>query len=457
MLRRVMLAAGVVAVLASLPAAFVRSTYGGAAAVDEPYYLLPAISLWEDGDLDIDDELDEARWRAFHDATLPQQAATREDGSRVSPHDPLLSVLLAVPYELGGLTGARWFLAIVNGLLAAAVVHLAVRRLRVRPLLAGCVAAVAGASVPFVVYGAQVYPELPAALAVTLAVDAALGAPSPRRSIAVAASVIALPWLAVKYVPAAAAIAALHLWRLWRAAERAHVAALAGAYTLAAVTYAMGHLAWYGGLTVYAAGDFFREHGGQASVVGTAPNPLGRTRRLIGLLVDRDFGIASWQPAWLLTVPAAASLARRRPDGAALLGLPLLAGWLSATFVAVTMHGFWFPGRQLVHVLPLAAVAVAWWLDRRGRRALAGAGVVGAWGLAATAALLAGGLAGDLTFVVDFARANVPGGQLWRRALPDHLIGPPGTTALTAAWAVALAATAATVWLSPGTRRRHRP
>ena len=58
----------------------VRSTYGGPAAVDEPQYLLSALSLYEDHDLDIADELAERRYLAFHDADLPVQTAVRPDG-----------------------------------------------------------------------------------------------------------------------------------------------------------------------------------------------------------------------------------------------------------------------------------------------------------------------------------------------------------------------------------------
>ena len=49
-------------------AAPARATFGARTTADEPQYLLSAISLWEDGDLDIDDELAAERWRDFHEA-----------------------------------------------------------------------------------------------------------------------------------------------------------------------------------------------------------------------------------------------------------------------------------------------------------------------------------------------------------------------------------------------------
>lgn len=439
-LRRLLVAVAAVAALAAVPGAFVRSTYGGAAAVDEPQYLLTAISLAEDRSLDIDDELGEARWRAFHDATLPTQTEPRPDGTRVAPHDPLLPLLLALPYELGGLIGARWFLALVNGALAAVLLHLTVRRFEVPPRLAAIGAAVAGCSVPFVVYGSQVYPELPAALAVTVAVDAGLARVRRGTTATVLLAVVALPWLSVKYVPVAATIALLHLWRLHREGATGHVRAVLAAYAVAAAGYVVGHLAWYGGVTAYAAGDFFADNGGQLSVLGTNPNLPGRASRLVGLLVDRGFGIAAWQPAWLALAPAAGALVARRPPAWTWVAAPLAVGWANATFVAVTMHGYWFPGRHLLHALPLAVVAILWWLARTTTAVRAAVAVAAGLGLWSTIALVTGGLGGELTWVVDFATVDHPGYRWWRLVLPDGLQRPPGTVALWLAWGAALVA-----------------
>lgn len=437
-LRWLLVLVAVLGTLVALPGASVRSTYGAQAAVDEPQYLLTAISLAEDRDLDIADELTDERWRAFHEAPLPQQTEPRPDGSRLAPHDPLLPLLLAVPHELGGLLGARWALALVNGLLAAALLHLAVRRFAVPRGLATGGALVAAASVPFVVYGSQVYPELPAALAVTVAVDAALARPRRSTTAAVVLAVVALPWLAVKYVPVAATVAVLHLWRLHRDGERSHLTGVLTAYAVAGATYVAAHIGWYGGLTVYAAGDFFADNGGQLSVLGTNPDPLGRSRRIVGLLVDRGFGIAAWQPAWLAVVPAVAAMVRRSPLGRRWLLLPLAVGWANATWVAVTMHGYWFPGRHVLHVLPLAVVVVLWWAARLRRPGRLVLGVLAALGLWSTLALLVDGLAGELTWVVDFAGVDHPGYRLWRQVLPDGLQRPPGTDLLTSLWAMAL-------------------
>lgn len=447
-------AVAVLGVLAAVPGVWVRSTYGAATSGDEPHYLLTALSLAEDRDLDVDDELDAERWRDFHEARLSQQSAPLDDGRRLAPHDPLLPAVLAVPMGVGGWLAARLTLALVAGALAAVTLWVAVRRFAVPLGVAAVTVGFAAASAPLFVYGSQVYPELPAALAVVVAVGAGLGTVRARSSVLVGLAVMALPWLSVKYVPVAATVAVLHLARVWRV-DRRHAAALVGAYAAAGLAYVATHLAWYGGVTVYAAGDFFQEQGGQSAVFGTRPNVPGRSPRLIGLLVDRGFGLAAWQPAWLAVVPAVAVLTRRRPARWLWTAVPLAVGWLNATFVAVTMHGWWFPGRQVVVVLPLAVITIAWWLGRVGWRVRAAVGVLAAVGVASSVALVVAGLRGDIAWIVDFMELSAPTYRLWAAVLPDYLRPTAATWWLHSVWLAALGVVAVAAWRRPG--GRHAP
>jgi hypothetical protein len=167
--------------------------------------------------------------------------------------------------------------------------------------------------------------------------------------------------------------------------------------------------------------------------------------------VDRGFGLAAWQPAWLLAVPALAVLARRRPAGWAALAAPLATGWLVASFVALTMHGWWFAGRQVVVVLPLAALAVAWWVGAdRGRRLLLAVAALG--GVLAQLWLVAEGAAGRVTWAVDFTATANPLYRAWRLALPDYPAMSWWTWALHGAWLVAL-----TAWAVVAARGRQGP
>lgn len=433
---------GALVLLAAAAGIPVRATYGAQVTADEPQYLLSALSLAEDRDLDIADELAAERWRDFHETDLPEQTRPLPGGRRVSPHDPLLPVLLAGPMAVGGWVAAKLALAALAGLLAAVLVWTAVSRLAVPLGSAAMVVLLFGCSPPLAVYGSQVYPEVPAALAVALAAAALLG-PMRRGGCALlAACVVALPWLGVKYVPVAGALAVLAAVRLGRGRAWVRLAALVGGLVAAAVVYLWAHLDLYGGATPYAAGDHFV--GGEFSVVGATPNYAGRSVRLAGLLTGGRFGLAAWQPAWLLLLPAVGWLLRRQP-GASVLLLPLGVGWLSATFVALTMQGWWWPGRQVVVVLPLAVLAVATWAGGRGSR-LAAVGLLGAAGVLAFAWLLADGLAGRLTWVVDFWATGNPVYQAWRWALPDYLAPTAWTWPLHAAWSLVLVVLAAGGW-----------
>ena len=249
-------------------------------------------------------------------------------------------------------------------------------------------------------------------------------------------AIVALPWLSVKYAPVAAVLALGLFVSLRRARRASLVVATAAAFSAAAVVFAVVHLALYGGLTPYAAGTHFGE---EMAVMGDDPAPFGRIQRVTGLLVDRDFGLAAWQPLFLLTMPAVAVwLGRARGPGRWLLACAIGAGWATATFAALTMHGWWWPGRQTVIVLPLCVVAivalVASWSDRAQKIAVA-IGLFGPWSFGW---VVGGVLAGRHTLIVDFDRAADPVGWLWRHLLPDLRADTLPHDALHVVWATAL-------------------
>lgn len=407
----------------------VRATYGAQTTADEPQYLLSALSLWEDGDLDISDELAEERFRDFHDVDLPEQTLVLEDGRRISPHDPLLPLFLALPMGLGGWVAAKAALAGLGGLLAALMVWTARQRLGVSALTAYLSVGLFAIAPPLVVYSTQVYPEIPAGLALLAGFAAVVGPFERAGRVVLVVAVVALPWLAVKYVPVAAVLAIAGLIkegkgrRLW----------LLTAFGVAGVIYVIGHLLIYDGLTAYAAGDHFV--GGEFTVVGTDVNLWGRSTRLLGLLFDRGFGLAAWQPAFLLLPLAAGWALRRRHAHEVITAFGLAAtGWLVATFVALTMHGWWFPGRQLVVVLPMAVILIAAWVDGVRRSRLRWLVPLGVLGVVAYGYLVVEGLQQRLTWVVDFAATANPVYRVVALALPDYMTPDSFTWVLHGVW-----------------------
>lgn len=454
--RRLLGAVFVAVALWAVLGAGVRAVYGARVTADEPQYLLSAISLAEDGGLDIADELATERWRDFHAADLPRQTEPRPDGSELSPHDPLLPILLspgvavasavAIDSQHAPLAGARVVMALVAGALAALLVWTAVVSLRLRRSVAVVVVGAFALAAPLSTYGNQLYPELVAALAVAVGAAAllSLGARDGRLVTASwVGAVVALPWLGVKYAGVAAAIALLGMVLDRRQRVGAFVA-----LALAGVAYLVVHQRVYGGWTVYAAGDHFV--GGELTVVGNDPDHVGRTVRLAGLLVDRHFGLLVWAPAYLLAIPAVAALLRRRDRATAVLLLPLAAGWATATWVALTMHGWWWPGRQVVVVLPLVVLAVGWFVDRSldgddrmPWRALVATGAVGVvtWAWLAVEATV-----GDLRLIGDFDRTTNPWVRAVRTVLPDLRRDGSATDVALVAWVVVLGALALRGW-----------
>lgn len=430
------------ATLAGLP---IRAAYGARTSADEPQYLLTALSIAEDRDLDIADQRRSGAYRDFHEAPLPVQTVLRPDGSRVSPHNPLLPLYLAAPMGLGGWAAAKAALAASAGALAGLLTWTGVARLGVSFRSAALAAAVLGLSPPLALYATQVYPEVAAALAVTAAIAATAGKPSPAGAAVLAAAVIALPWLAVKYIPVALVLAAAGVWKL--RSRPLLQAELAAVLVAAGALYLWFNQTVYGGWTPYASGDFFV--GGEFTAVGPAPNFWGRSQRLLGLWVDRGFGLAAWQPAYLLALPAAAWAVRRRlPHRGLLLGAAA-AGWLTAVFLAQTMHGWWWPGRQVVVILPALALLLAAWIDSsRGRRTLFL--WLGAAGIAAFLVLAAEASTGRLALIVDFTSTANPLYRGWSLLLPDYLNPAPPTWLLHGLWTAAFAALAVLGWRSRG-------
>lgn len=429
---------GVMVALLGLPGVWARSTYGAQTSVDEPQYLMTALSLANDRDLDVSDEIDERLYLSFHELALnPQTTPVDADGRRFSPHDPLLPAILApamsfAPNQPGeedvGLQGwvaARLTLLVIAAFTAAATTWLVMTRGKVRPAIAVAVVTLGFGGVPLAPYATQVYPEMSAAL---LAVVGVIALTSPqfrgRSTLFAVLVVVGLPWLAVKYVPVAAVLGGWLAVRLFRQDDRRMFWSVTAALALAGVVYAVFHQRVYGGWTVYAAGDHFSETG-ELSVVGVSPDYVGRSRRLVGLLTDRSFGLIPWQPLWLLA-PASIGVITRR-FGPGTTGA-LAAGYATATFVALTMQGWWSPGRQVVVIAPLLLAGVAVLVDRV-PKLLGPAIALGTLGVMNWLWLVWEATTGRRTLVVDFTETGALPYRVVRAVFPDPLTGAaPGLT-----------------------------
>jgi hypothetical protein len=265
--------------------------------------------------------------------------------------------------------------------------------------------------------------------------------------------ITALPWLGVKYAPVAAALAAIVLVGRLRAGRRREAFGMVLALAASGVAFLGLHRLLYGGWTVYASGDHFTQTG-ELSVVGVDPDYLGRSRRVVGLLVDDPFGLVLWAPVFLLAVVALGAFLRRRPAGWLEVLAPLAAGWVTATWVALTMHGWWWPGRQVVVVVPCLVLITAWAAGRWSRSVQAVLVASGLVAMGSWAWLLGETFAGRRTLVVDFFDTAAPTVWAGRALLPDGAHPTAADEALFVLWVVVAAGLFAAGWHSVGPEGR---
>jgi hypothetical protein len=258
-------------------------------------------------------------------------------------------------------------------LLAAllAALGLVVRRLALRATgdePAALTAWAACVGPPALFFTAFLYPEVPAALAIGLALLLIEPGAQPLRAAAAALAASALPWLHPRLAVAAAAVGAYGLAVL-RGRARVAFAATAGAM-------AAGYLAF--NAIVYRSWAPVRAYRGTLGRVSAEEG-------LAGLLLDPSFGLLVYAPVFVLVAAGLpALLARRDRLGVA---VPLV---LVALVAPIASFGHWYggfspPARLVTSCVPLLALLVAFRLAEPGGRGR---------GLARWApALLAAGLA----------------------------------------------------------------
>ncbi len=411
-----------------------RASFGARVTADEPFYLLTTESLRADGDLDLTNQYERMSYARFWDASEPlwHQSSPGPGGALLSPHNLGLPVLLLPAYALGGLEAAKGFLGIVGGLTVGSA-YLLARRVTAEKGAAGLAAVLLGASAPWFVYSTQVYPEMPAALLVCLVMWMLLRPRLElRHGIVISVLLTAAMWLGTKYAPLGALLFLLTLARSSRL----------GALVLGSVTAALaGHYLWFhvvtfGGLTPYAVNRLYAGHD-TFQVMQLHWGFADRLYRLLGLWLDREFGVARWAPILLLSLPGCCLLLRRRAPAVALLLAALSVQVLVATFLAVTMRGWWFPGRMLVVALPLIAPLLAIALEearnRRGAIA-AGALVLAAGTLSATASLWSSARTGEIALAVNPFAAGGWWLDTTAPLFPLFTAYGPDTVALSALW-----------------------
>ena len=436
----------------------IRASRGASITGDEPFYLITTQSLLQDGNLDLRNQYATRSYESFFDHAdgLWRQSVPLDDGRVLSPHNPGLSVLVLPGFALGGLPGAQFQMVVIAAVTWALAYVLALRLTSARPVLVWLATAAVALTATSFIYSSEIYPEIPAGLAL---VGALLVATRRERLsvlpvLALVVLLSVLPWLGAKYAPLAALVA---LYVLWRAYPFGRVVLLVGSAASAAV-YAAFHLAVFESLTPYNvnliyAGDT------TASTIGQHVEIGDRVYRLWGLLIDRRFGVARWAPVLFVVVPGLVLLLRGDSRMRLVLGLVVIQV-LIATFVVITMMGWWFAGRTLVTVFPLLPIPLALLLMRQGTIWRTATAVLGLYTLGVTAALAEAGRSREVVVAVDPFDMGANLFQGVSRLFPQYTSWTTETWVLTVLW-LTLGGLALAVWLTldgrPGRKDRRPP
>jgi hypothetical protein len=352
--------------------AFGTAQFGG----DEPHYLLTAESIVSDRDIDLRDEYATLAYRDWYPYVLERRGRLT-GGQANEPQGAGFALVIAPAYAIGGPLAVQLLLAAIAALAFVLAAQLA-RRVVPEPWAAAAALA-CGLSPPALAAATTVSPELTAGGLLAAAALLALKVRELPRIRWVASAAIALgalPWLGLQFSVAGLVVGlAMFRWLRRRARGFAMLVEIE-VLLFSGVMFVTINDQLFGGFTPAAAavpGDRLGDL--------DAADYLERAPRLVGLWLDRTYGVLRWAPLialafyalWLLWRSRRDHIARALPERAAvevaatLCALVCAAQVLVATFVAPTMFGFFFPGRYLLAALPLAVALVAWGLRQAPR------------------------------------------------------------------------------------------
>ena len=372
-------------------------TYLNPVTGDEPFYMMTAISILKDGDLNECNnyrQQDEASFHPdFYDPwigypqgwegwastpfPLPPHPAILVPESRMcastDPNVPLLasgtgnelyskhglglSLLILPAFALGGREVVVFFLVALGALLAANVYLLA--RESTRLIWPAVLTWVAFAfTVPQLPYSYLIFPELPAALFVIYAFRRIrLWDNNPLQVAAIGAGIAFLPWLHYRFIPVSAALFAYFVYASVKRETKqkwVQYAVVVGQSVVSGALLMLFFYHRYGQVYPNAA-----DHAGSSDVAGTL-------RGAAGSLLDVQWGLFIAAPIYILAIVGVILMATFKEKRRDLL-------WLGLVFVpyfgVIANYAQWWgewcpPARYLASVLPLLAMPFGIALDR---------------------------------------------------------------------------------------------
>ena len=347
---------------------------------DEPFYVMTAISLLRDLDLDESNNYTEVLVNnngqvyslyAFDQGLNPPDPFPRDWSGWPSPprlvaaheattdreglftkHGVGLSILIALPYQLAERVGADLLIMILAALLAGQMFLLAREASAPEPV-AAAVAIGLAIAMPIGPYAFLIFPAIPSALLLVYAVRRVSAATNHDWQWLLAGVAIGfLPWLHQRFAPTAVILAGIVLVKLGRSQRFRELAlsltpvALGG---FALLTYNQ----WLYGVPLQRVDD----HAGFNRLTGTINGGFG-------LLLDAQWGL--WIAAPLMIIALAAlPLWIEVNRNTALTAIAAVTPYLLIIAAYRVWWGEWGPpARYLVPIVPFAAGPLAAWLVR---------------------------------------------------------------------------------------------
>jgi len=354
-------------------------------AGDEPHYLVIAQSLWRDGDLQIENNHARGDYREYFPRHLDPHYLTRgADAEIYSIHPIGMPVLIAPVYAAGGYRAVVFAFVLMAAIAAALMWRTTLASTNALGASTFAWASVV-ATAPFLFNAFAIYPEIPAALAVALAVSILMASPTDVRQWGVVGlCAAALPWLSTKYAPMSAVLVVVAAGRVWipggmgdtgaagapgapgaqGAAGAQGVAGSSGAavrlLSLAAIAvpYAVSLALWFA--FFYWIWGVPLPQAPYGALVQTSPWNL--VFGAPGLLFDQEYGLLPYAPVYILAVTGLWVMWRQggRSRRQA-IEIVLLFGALLGTVGAfrIWWGGSASPGRPLTSGLLLLALPMA--------------------------------------------------------------------------------------------------